>query len=87
MNQLESTAVAPPSPATRRAGLRHFETYVAPGEHEVDTKALLRAALDTVDQGERKLTCSVLRREHHLLLWWNVKTGQMIGLGERDVNS
>lgn len=79
MLTLEDTALMPPSPATRRAGLRHFETYVQPRAHEVDTKDLLRAALDTTDHGERKLICSVLRRQYRLTRWWNAKTGQMIG--------
>jgi len=78
MLTVEETAVMPASPATRRAGLRHFETFVERG-HDVDTKDLLRAALDTKDRGERMLTCSLLRKEHHLLRWWNVKTGELIG--------
>jgi hypothetical protein len=82
MVTLEETAVAPPSRATRRAGLRPFETYVPPLQPDVDTKALLRAALDTTDHGERKLTCSLLRDQHHLLRWYNVKYGELIGNGK-----
>ena len=67
---------------TRRAGLRHFETYVKPGPDDVDTKALLRAALDTEDHGERTLTCSVLRRQYHLTWWWNREHGEMIEKGK-----
>lgn len=82
MSPVDTTAVMPASPATRRAGLRHFETYVPPREYDVDTKELLRAALDTEDHGERTLTCKLLHREYHLLRWWNVKTGELIGKGK-----
>jgi len=81
MLSLEETAIMPPSPATRRAGLRHFETFVERGHHDVDTKDLLRAALGTEDPGERRLTCKLLRKEHHLFRWYNVKHGELIGTG------
>jgi len=79
MLTLEETAVMPASPATRRAGLRPFETYVPPRQPDVDTKELLRAALDTKDRGERKLICKLLHREYHLLRWYNVRHGELIG--------
>lgn len=79
MLTIEESAVMPPSHATRRAGLRPFETFVERGHHDVDTKDLLRAALDTKDQGERKLTCKLLHREYHLLRWYNVRHGELIG--------
>lgn len=84
MRTLEETAVAPPSAATRRAGLRHFETFVERGHHDVTTSELLRAALDTEDKYERMLTCKLLHREHHLLRWWNVKRGELIGSGQEE---
>lgn len=77
----DETAIAAPSTATRRAGLRPFETSVPPRPQDVDTKDLLRSALETTDPGLRKLTCTMLRHRHHLTRWYNVKHGELIGEG------